>query len=303
MLKSAYRIASGLVASTVLLALVGYASNQAVGMFSVVMATVFVLMAGFYFLFGSKSGFFDVIFANAITLYLCFFTFFVESLFAGVSRAVLPVGFILPPAAFLAGVISRHREIQNILAIGKVESDAEFARSFLWLLPIVTIGFIVFVLHQRVDLDSPDLNYVFVGEMGLIGCVVYMASKDFALMLMDTGIIFRDFFASNAHLMKPIFAFFTLYSMNIVVFASIYRIIDYVSIAQPFIVRGVARNLSFVESIYFSLVTVSTLGYGDISPVTNAVRFIVGIQTLMGTILFFFGVHAILAHQKGGRKK
>ncbi|MBI3440502.1 MAG: two pore domain potassium channel family protein, partial [Proteobacteria bacterium] len=50
--------------------------------------------------------------------------------------------------------------------------------------------------------------------------------------------------------------------------------------------------------LYFSLVTISTLGYGDIIPHTNAVRFIVGLQSFFGTMLFFFGVHAILAHKK-----
>lgn len=303
MLKSAYHIASGLVVSTFLLALVGYASNQAIGMFGIVMATVFVLMAGFYFLFGSKSGFFDVVFANAITLYVCFFTFFVETLFRDVSRSMLPVGFILPPLFFMLGVVWRHRKIRRILDAGEVESDVEFARSFLWLLPILAIGFFVFTLHQRVTFEQRELNILFLGEMGVIGLVAFMASKDFTLMLMDTGIIFRDFFASNAHLMKPIFAFFTLYSLNIVFFAAVYRVVDHLSTIRPFTVDGVAKPLTFVESLYFSLVTVSTLGYGDILPVTNAIRLVVGVHSIVGTILFFFGVYAILAHQKGSRRK
>lgn len=289
MLRQVYHsyrsLVSVLIASSVLLALVGYATDQAVGLFEVSVGASAILMIYFYFLFGSGSVFFDIVFSNAITLYICFFTFFVESLFSAVDRTLLPVGFILPLAAFLLGATIHRREIKGIVTSGLEDSDAAFARSFLWLLPIAAIGIGAFVLHQGTDFSPHAANVFFLGEMGLIGLVVFFASKDFALLLMDAGIIFDDFFSSNIRLIKPAFAFFTFYSMNIVIFAAIYRIIDQLSVMPSFIIRNVARDLTFVESLYFSLVTISTLGYGDVIPATNAIRFVVG-------------VHAILMHRK-----
>lgn len=302
MLRQAYlsfrNLVSVLVASSLLLALVGYATDESVGLFEISVGAVIVLMLSFYLLFGSGSVFFDIVFANAITIYLCFFTFFVESLFSGVDQLFLSIGFVLPPVTFLLGTALRRHQIKQIVTSGLMDSDADFARSFLWLLPIAAIGVSAFVVHQGATFGQDDLNYIFLGEMGLISFVVFLASKDFALLLMDTGIIFSDLFARNANLIKPAFAFFTLYSLNIVIFAAAYSIIDHLSVTHHFTVHGVARDLTFVESLYFSLVTISTLGYGDILADTNAIRFIVGMQSFFGTMLFFFGVHAILTHKK-----
>lgn len=225
------------------------------------------------------------------------FSFFIESIFSGVNRDLLPIGFALPLGAFLAGATMRQKEIKEIVTAGVMDSDAAFARSFLWLLPIAAVGVIAFILHRDTGISPKHLNYHFLAEMGLISLITFWASKDLSLLLMDTGIIFDDFFSSNSHLIKPAFAFFTFYSMNIVVFGALYRIIDVVSIDPNFLVKGVARDLSFIDSLYFSLVTISTLGYGDIIPNTNAIRFMVGLQSFFGTMLFFFGVHAILRHR------
>jgi voltage-gated potassium channel len=296
--KSYKSMVSVLVASSLLLMLVGYATDQTVGLFEISVSSVIILMLSFFLLFGPGSVFFDIVFANAITMYLCFFSFFVESVFSTVGHDVLPFGFIIPLAAFLLGVTLHRKKIKEIVTSGVHDSDADFARSFLWLLPIAAIGIGAFTAHPETAFVRENLDYIFLFEMGLIGLVVFLASKDFALLLMDTGMIFSDFFASNAHLIKPAFAFFTLYSLNIVVFAAIYRIIDVISGVHHFMVDGVPRKISFIEGLYFSLVTLSTLGYGDIIPHTNSIRFIVGMQSFMGTILFFFGVHAILMHRK-----
>jgi voltage-gated potassium channel len=296
--KSYKSMVSVLLASSLLLTLVGYATDQTVGLFEISVGAVVVLMLSFYLLFGGGSVFFDVVFANAITIYLCFFAFFVDSVFTTVDRDILPVGFIFPLAAFLLGVTVHRKKIKEIVTSGLQDSDADFARSFLWLLPIAAIGVAAFTAHPETSFVRHNIDYIFLSEMGLIGLVVFLASKDFAVLLMDTGIIFSDFFASNVHLIKPVFAFFTLYSMNIVIFAAIYRIIDVLSGVHHFIVDGVMRKITFIESLYFSLVTISTLGYGDIIPHSNGIRFVVGVQSFLGTMLFFFGVHAILMHRK-----
>ncbi len=42
--------------------------------------------------------------------------------------------------------------------------------------------------------------------------------------------------------------------------------------------------LGFIESIYFSVVTITTLGYGDISPINDAGRILTGIEALLGIV-------------------
>ena len=292
--------------SCALLGLVGYASNDTVGLFYVSMFAAVFMVTSFHTLFGGGSAFFNVVLANVITIYLCFFAFFVESIFPDLPPFYTSVGFLAPLAAFLGGAVVRRKQIQDIIQSQVYIDEAKFIRSFLWLIPIAMIGVTAFALHQAHDNTAQERNIAFLLEMSAISAVVFMASRDFTLMLVDTGVLFGDFFASNARLIKPAFAFFTFYSLIIIIFAAIYRIIEILSKVQHFAIHGVARDLTFVESMYFSLVTLSTLGYGDIVPITNAIRFIVGVQTFFGTMLFFFGVHAILGHkrdeqQQGGR--
>jgi voltage-gated potassium channel len=291
------RRVSVLVGSTALLGLIGYASDEAVGLFYISLAAAIFMVTAFHILFGGRSAFFNVIFANMITIYLCLFTFFVESLFQELPPRYITVGFLLPLAAFLGGAVFRKDEIQGIIQSQTYLEEAKFVRSFLWLAPITLIGVVAFTLHLSHGDTSAHLKMFFMMEMSLISAIVFFASRDFTLMLIDTGVLFGDFFTDNARLVKPAFAFFTFYSMIIIIFAGIYKMIERLSTVHHFMVRGVARNMTFIESLYFSMVTLSTLGYGDIVPVTNAIRLIVGIQTFFGTLLFFFGVHAILGHK------
>ncbi|MBL4638670.1 MAG: two pore domain potassium channel family protein [Proteobacteria bacterium] len=43
--------------------------------------------------------------------------------------------------------------------------------------------------------------------------------------------------------------------------------------------------LTFIQSIYFSVITITTLGYGDISPVTETARLISAVEALSGIVL------------------
>ena len=41
----------------------------------------------------------------------------------------------------------------------------------------------------------------------------------------------------------------------------------------------------FYHSLYFSVVTFATLGYGDVQPIGNLVRALAGIESLLGSLL------------------
>lgn len=290
------RFVSVLIVSVTLLGLVGYATDQTVHLFYTSILAAVLMVLTFHRMFGGGSAFFNVILANVVTIYMCFFTFFVESIFPDMELPVVTVGFLLPLAAFVGGAAAKRDEITGIVQSQVYINEAKFVRSFLWLIPIALIGIVAFILHQSHERFLEERPWFFLGEMGAISSIVFMASRDFTLMLIDTGVLFGEFFASNVKLIKSAFAFFILYSLNIIVFAAVYKNIDFLSTVMQFEIHGKERHLSFVEAVYFSLVTVSTLGFGDIIPLTNAMRFIVGLQSFFGTLLFFFGVHAILGH-------
>ncbi|UHQ95032.1 potassium channel family protein [Haloterrigena alkaliphila] len=58
-----------------------------------------------------------------------------------------------------------------------------------------------------------------------------------------------------------------------------YDIDDPTETPGPVLVRA------FLKSLYFSVITFATLGYGDIQPVEGWARAIAGIETLLGSLL------------------
>ena len=53
-----------------------------------------------------------------------------------------------------------------------------------------------------------------------------------------------------------------------------------------FFVPGVFKSsITFGDSLYFSVVTITTLGYGDFSPISSSGRFIAALEALLGVIL------------------
>lgn len=57
------------------------------------------------------------------------------------------------------------------------------------------------------------------------------------------------------------------------------------------------QPLSFVQSIYFSVITITTLGYGDITPVTETARLLTAIEALSGIVLLGLFLNAV-AHRQ-----
>jgi Ion channel len=75
--------------------------------------------------------------------------------------------------------------------------------------------------------------------------------------------------APSTGVVIPAFAFVTFYSLIVILFASAYRLISAYTLGRHFNVGGTLRGLSFSESSYFSIGTISTVGYGDVIPTSN----------------------------------
>lgn len=246
--------------------------------------------------------FFAVAHANFVGIYTCMFVFFWETNFRGIQTWAAFVGYGLPLIGFLAGAWWRREGLRAIVDKPKLYDDSRIARIFLWLLPMVVIGGATFL----VPVFKPDPlqeSLAFLAAMTVIAATVMAVSGNVAAFLIESGLLFEEFFSRSARMLVPAFAFLTFYSLLVVVFAAVYRIIDRLATMPQFMVHGVAKDLTFSESLYFSLVTLATVGYGDITPATNLTRLLAGFEVVCGVLLLLFGVSEIIAHARAGRQR
>ena len=61
---------------------------------------------------------------------------------------------------------------------------------------------------------------------------------------------------------------------------------------------GEPLDLSFTECLYFSIITLSTVGYGDLVPLSPLVRVIVGVEIICGVLLLLFGFSEIISYSR-----
>jgi len=52
------------------------------------------------------------------------------------------------------------------------------------------------------------------------------------------------------------------------------------------------QELSFINAIYFSVVTITTLGYGDILPKSDAIQLVISVQALLGLVILGLLINA-----------
>jgi voltage-gated potassium channel len=245
--------------------------------------------------------FFSFALSNLIGVYACIFVLFVENDYREVDVVVLPIGFVLPLIAFFAGTLWRRHSIRAVIASQEQRGEIRFGRALLWLVPVFAIGVLGFLIPA--GMSTATLDALFLAAMGIIAIVVLLASRDVAIFLLDTGLLFEEFFARAARLTVPVFAYLTFYSLAVIVFGSVYSGIDHLTHAAHFQVDGVLRELSFAESLYFSLITLSMVGYGDIVPAANPIRVLVAIEIVCGIVLLLFGFNEIIGYSRDNRRR
>jgi voltage-gated potassium channel len=92
----------------------------------------------------------------------------------------------------------------------------------------------------------------------------------------------------------------------------VYRVLVFMGVLVVLLLTGVfgfmiIEGLSFLDALYFTIVTISTVGYGDIHPVTTGGKIlafmiiVIGVGTFLG---FFANVTQLLLHRREekGRK-
>ena len=269
------------------------------------MVTILCGVTLLYWLFpGSRL--LSLAFANYLAIYVCLFSFFVEENFNLTALWALHIGFVLPIVAFLGGVWWRRQEIADVLKHdqprpdGAVRSEGDhrhLGRLLLWLIPIFAVGALTFLLPWT-QLETAPVNTIFLGSMAVLAIIIFLVSRDVCAFMIETGLLFEGFFQRIARLAAPIFAFFTFYSFTVIIFAAFYRVVDRFTPGVHFEVGGIVRDITLQESLYFSLVTLSTLGYGDILPLSSVTRVLVSLEIVTGVLLLLFGFSEIIAFSR-----
>jgi len=243
------------------------------------------------------SSLFSLSIANLVAVYACFFTIILDSHFRAIAPALQMTGFAAPLLAFFLGALLQRRTLRRIIRERVNPAPADFAHSLLWLLLMAIIG-IAAMLYASSERSPNELALAFASAMGLSALLAGIASRDITLFLLDTGLLFKDFFQRGALLVAPMFAFFTLYSVTVLLFALVFTSIDHISKHPHFRIMGELRPIAFAESLYFSLITMATVGYGDIIPETNLVRMLSAAEVLCGIALLLFGFNEVLHYTR-----
>lgn len=290
------RRGSGIAFTAALLLLIGFAVERDMGLdFTVTMFGSALGAFAFFALLFPGSLFFSLALATSLAVYVAIFVFFCEANFSGTGDFVQDVGFALPLAGFMAGAWLRRDAITGIVRAETVRSGAEFRRVSLWLVPIAAIGAATFALPAGLGAGA---DWAFLAAMGAIAVVVFATAREVAVFLIDAGLLFEEFFERLGRLVLPVYAFLTFYSLLVVIFASIYKLIDDNAGGSHFRILGDDRAIGFSEALYFSIVTLSTLGYGDVLPVSNIVRVVASLQVVFGVTLLLVGFSEIMSYNR-----
>lgn len=287
--------------TALLVTLVALAITDANFIFVAVQIAIILITVGTIHWLFPRSRFFAIALANFIAVYACLYIFLLEANFGGIHRWAVFPSFAIPILAFLAGAWWRRDRIRRIVENPALRDERHIGRLFLWLVPMVVIAGATFFI-PRIALGPETVDLLLLGLMAVIAAIVFAVSGVVATFLIDAGLLFEQFFDRARELAVPAFAFFTFYSLIIIIFGAVYRIIDRFSPSAQFLIGGRHQELSFSDSLYFSIVTLSTVGYGEIVPATDVVRVIVAFQIICGVLLLLFGFHEIVTYARDRRR-
>jgi voltage-gated potassium channel len=267
----------------------------------VVVVSIVVIVAVFRLVFQSSRAF-CITLANLIGVYACLFLFFSESNFGQASEWALSLAFALPLAGFVAGSLRHRAAITSVSEGDNLRETRQLPSVVAWLVPVFGVGALSF-LAPDANLSATLVNAALLAACGAIALIAFAVSRDIAMFLSDTGSLFDEFFRRIAALAIPAFAFLTFYSLLVILFAALYSVLDHAIGGANFRIDGVARAITFPESLYFSLMTLSTVGYGDIAPASSVIRLVAAAEIVSGILLLLFGFNEIFSFARSGDRR
>ncbi len=239
---------------------------------------------GLHFAFGTSAG---------LALYACLFVVIGRAGFPDAEPWARAPGFLLPVAAFLAAVWTRRKRLTLIASRGRPFDVEHLPRMARWLIPVWMVGALSMSLPIN-RMDPFDQSIAMLAAMAAIAIMVASSVRGVVLLLTDMALIMKELGVRVGRVAVPIFAFLTMYGVLVVLFASLYRISDGLSVMPLFSSPQGPATVSFPDALYFSLVTQATVGYGDLTPQDDGVRLMASLQVILGQVLLLFGFAEIM---------
>jgi voltage-gated potassium channel len=248
---------------------------------------------GFFYLLFPGGAHFGMTVANCLAIYACLFEFFRDANFPAAPRIYALIAIAMPVLGFLAGCVLRRRQVFAIIHARRIRELDHLPRVTSWLLGSMAVGAASFAL-PRLVLDPQTQGLALLVAMALITLFVVVAVRDVVLVLIDIAMVFEGVAARLDRLIRPLMAFVTFYGLLVVVFACLYRIADLTAKTAQFSLHGSSARLTFVDALYYSVATLTTLGFGDIAPTANLVRALTGLEVVFGVLMLLFGFSEIM---------
>lgn len=248
---------------------------------------------GFFYLLFPGGAHFGMTVANFLAIYACMFEFFRSTNFPQAPTALALIGLGLPVFGFLFGCFLRRRRVFAIIRAHRTRELEHLPRLTRWFLRTLLVGAASFALPQ-LALGPLAQGITLLVSMAAITVLVVIAVRDVVLMMIDVAAVFESVTARLDRLVLPLVAFVTFYALIIVVFACLYRIADLTNPAPQFAIHAHAARISFNDALYYSVASITTLGFGDIVPSTELVRALTGLEVVSGVLMLLFGFSEIM---------
>jgi hypothetical protein len=236
-----------------------------------------------------------------LVLYATVFNVLAGAQFPHAAEASRVVAFLLPLVAFLGMVWWRRAEVARIAeARSEAAELAALGARLRWLAGAGLVGFLCFLLPLN-RAEPWVQSLALIGAMAGIAAIVAWAFREVVGLVVDVALLMEEVAARGAHMVAPASVFVLLYALLVIAFGSAYRIADALSVGPLFASPDGPIRLSFADAMHFSIVTLSTVGYGDIQPADDGIRVLASLQVMAGLLLLLFGVAELLRGRNGPR--
>ncbi len=248
---------------------------------------------GFFYLLFTGGSHFGVTLANSLAVYACVFEFFREANFSAAPRAATIAGLVLPVMGFLLGCVIKRRRIAASIHARRLREFTHPPSFGRWVPGLAMIGASSFAIPS-LQLGATGQTVWLLVSMTSIGGFVVWGVRDIVVLLIDIALVFEDVASRIGVVFMAMLAFLTYYSLIVVIFTCLYRIADLTLGGDQFLFEGKSGHLGFADALYFSVVTIATVGYGDIVPHGALVRGLAAIEVVLGVVLLLFGFSEIM---------
>ncbi|MEK6847004.1 MAG: ion channel [Nanoarchaeota archaeon] len=160
-----------------------------------------------------------------------------------------------------------------------------------YIVPFLILVFIALkVVHIRRQGGTLLEDYTTIGAM-VVFSILHISLKGslnpllitvfIAILIYATGLmLWVKTKLSSKKITHFLISYVTTLFMVIFLFAG-----AYLSNSDEFLVNGINNNLSLGEALYFSTVTITTVGYGDITPLSRINRFLAASEAFLGMVI------------------